>query len=108
MKIPPIYTISDEMLSLIANIEAQRLYFSSLNLENTIKENIQRVSLLKSSLFSARIEGNPLKISDFEFGNETEEEKKEEVFNIVKTMLKTSSTSSFVSFAGYCTRCGTF
>src|SRR3989338_11682635 len=86
MKIPPIYTISDEMLSLITNIEAQRLYFSSLNFGDQIKENIQRVSLLKSSLFSARIEGNPLKISDFEFGNETEEEKKEEVFNIVKTI----------------------
>ena len=86
MKIPPVYTISDEMLSLITNIEAQRLYFSSLNLGDQIKENIQRVSLLKSSLFSARIEGNPLKISDFEFGNETEEEKKEEVFNIVKTI----------------------
>lgn len=86
MKIPPIYTISDAMFSLITKIEAQRLYFSSLNLVNQIKENIQRVSLLKSSLFSARIEGNPLKISDFEVGSETEEEKKKEIFNIVKTI----------------------
>jgi len=84
MKIPPKYSITDEMLSLISKIEAERLYFSSLNLESTIKENIQRVSLLKSSLFSARIEGNSLEMSDFEFGNETEEEKKEEIFNIVK------------------------
>lgn len=86
MKIPPAYAISDEMLLLITKIEAERLYFFSLNLESTIKENIQRVSLLKSSLFSARIEGNPLKISDFEFGNETEEEKKIEIFNIVKAI----------------------
>ncbi|MDP2585729.1 MAG: Fic family protein [Candidatus Levybacteria bacterium] len=86
MKIPPPYIISDKMFSYIINIEAQRLYFSSLNLESQIKENIQRVSLLKSSLFSARIEGNPLKISDFEFGTETEEEKKKEIFNIVKAI----------------------
>lgn len=86
MKIPPVYTISDEMLSLITKIEAERLYFSSLNLRDELKENIQRVSLLKSSLFSARIEGNTLKVSDFDFGIETEEEKKREIFNIVKAI----------------------
>ena len=74
------------MLLSITKIEAERLYFSSLNLAEELKENIQRVSLLKSSLFSARIEGNPLKISDFEFGTETEEEKKEEIFNILKAI----------------------
>ncbi len=86
MKIPPAYTISDAILALITKIEAERLYFFSLNLQDTIKENIQRVSLLKSSLFSARIEGNPLKISDFEVGSGTEEEKKKEIFNIVKAI----------------------
>jgi Fic family protein len=84
MQIPPKYSISDQMLSLVSKIEAERLYFSSLNLEGQIKENIQRVSLLKSSLFSARIEGSTLEISDFDFGHEAEEEKKEEIFNIVK------------------------
>jgi Fic family protein len=72
------------MLSVISQIEAKRLFFSALNLTGTLKENIQRVSLLKSSLFSARIEGNSLKLSDFDFGNETEEENKEEIFNIVE------------------------
>ena len=86
MKIPPVYSISDEMLEFISKIEAERLYFSSLNLKDEIKENIQRVSLLKSSLFSARIEGNPLKISDFEFGAETGEEKKKEIFNILEAI----------------------
>lgn len=86
MKIPPIYTISDKMLSFITKIEAERLHFSSLNLPSELKDNIQRVSLLKSSLFSARIEGNSLKISDFEFGIEAEEEKKKEVFNILEAI----------------------
>ena len=84
MKIPPLYSLSEDLLALISKIEAERIYFSSLNLDGAIKENIQRVSLLKSSLFSARIEGNTLEISDFEFGNQTEEEKKNEIFNIVK------------------------
>ncbi|MBF8249937.1 MAG: Fido protein [Candidatus Levybacteria bacterium] len=86
MKIPPKYSITDEMLSLISKIEAERLYFSSLSLQETIKQNIQRVSLLKSSLFSARIEGSTLQISDFDFGNETEEDKKKEIFNIVNAI----------------------
>lgn len=86
MKIPPIYTISDEILLLITKIEAERLRFASLNLGSQIKENIQRVSLLKSSLFSARIEGNPLKIADFEFGKEAREDKKNEIFNILEAM----------------------
>lgn len=72
------------MLLLIAQIEAERIHFSSLNLPPELKVNIQRVSILKSSLFSARIEGNPLRISDFEFGAETEEEKKKEIFNILE------------------------
>lgn len=82
MKIPPPYSISGEILSLITKIEAERIYLSLLNLPFELKENIQRISLLKSSLFSARIEGNQLEISDFEFGAETEEEKKKEIFNI--------------------------
>jgi len=75
------------MLLLISKIEAERLYFSSLNLEDAIRKNIQKVSLLKSSLFSARIEGNPLKISDFEVGvAEIKEDKKKEIFNIVSAI----------------------
>ena len=67
------------MLSLISKIEAQKLYFSSLKLPLKIKERLIRVSLLKSSLYSARIEGNPLELINFDSG---EDEKKLEVFNI--------------------------
>lgn len=57
------------------------MYFSSLNLSPNLKERITRVSLLKSSLFSARIEGNLLELSDFDSGNK-EDLKKLEIFNI--------------------------
>ena len=84
MKIPPVYTITPEMVELIARIEAIRIYLVSLKLEGQVKEKIQRVSLLKSSLFSARIEGNTLDLSDVESGEKLEQKKKQEVFNIVK------------------------
>ncbi len=81
MKIPPPYAITQEMLTLLTEIEASRMFFSSLTLPPLLKEKIQRVSLLKSSLFSARIEGNTLTLSDLE--SKTSEDKKREVFNIV-------------------------
>lgn len=70
MRIPPQYKITPQHLELIAKIDAIRIYLSSIKIPDLLKENIQRVSILKSSLFSARIEGNPLTLA-------------EEVFNIL-------------------------
>lgn len=82
MLIPPVFTITSEMLESISKIDAQRIYFSTLSLPLPLKEKIQRVSLLKSSLFSARIEGNTLEISDLS-KDTSQSDKKREVFNIV-------------------------
>lgn len=82
MHIPPQYTITSDMLSLISKIDALRLFISSYEVTVPIKEKIQRNSILKSSLFSARIEGNPL---DMEAVMRSEEQdKKTEVFNVFK------------------------
>lgn len=91
MKIPPDYSITPRMLELISSIEALKLLFSSLNIPPEINSRIQRVSLLKSSLFSARIEGNPLELINFESG---EDKKKLEVFNIMDA-IKLVETSKF-------------
>lgn len=85
MQIPPSYMITPEILKIISSIEAKKIYFSSLNIPLTVKQKIKRISLLKSSLFSARIEGNPLQINDLT-KNQTEKEKKLEVFNIEKSI----------------------
>lgn len=83
MKIPPLYTITSEMVDLIAKINANLIYLSELKIPEILKEKIQRISILKSSLFSARIEGNPLTIEDI--GQERDDDiKKIEVFNISK------------------------
>lgn len=83
MRIPPDYQITPEMMDLISRINANLYFLSSLDIPEAVKERIQRISILKSSLFSARIEGNPLTIKDF--GNERDDDvKKIEVFNISK------------------------
>lgn len=85
MKIPPPYTVTSEMVAIIAKIESERLHITSLNIPKPLKGKIQRVSLLKSSLYSARIEGNPLKLDDVELVDK-KSQKKLEVFNITKAI----------------------
>ncbi len=84
MKIPPVYQITPEILELIAQIEANRIFFNSISLPSQVKEKIQRISLLKSSLYSARIEGNPLTLKNLDTTNE--KDKKLEVFNILSAI----------------------
>lgn len=83
MKIPPIYAITPEIIEIITKIEAHRIYFASLNVPFQIKDKIQRVSLLKSSLYSARIEGNPLELNDISL-EKSKEINKLEIFNIIE------------------------
>lgn len=83
MKIPPEYKITSEILSLISRVDTNLMYLSLLTIPSELKQKIQRISLLKSSLFSARIEGNPLTLELVSKG-ETDKEKNIEVFNILK------------------------
>lgn len=84
MKIPPSYEITPGILEIISKIDSYRFFFNSFNLAIPIKEKIQRVSLLKSSLFSARIEGNPLTLEEVE--STSNKQKKTEVLNILKAI----------------------
>lgn len=85
MKIPPSYTITPQILELISKIEANRFYLSSINIPLPLKEKIQRISTLKSSLFSARIEGNPLTLEQIHHET-SDRQKKQEVFNILRAI----------------------
>src|SRR3989338_1566342 len=85
MKIPPSYTVTPQMLATITQIESFRLHIASLNFPKPLREKIQRVSLLKSSLYSARIEGNPLELADVEIVDK-KSQKKLEVFNIIEAI----------------------
>ena len=83
MKIPPDYEVTSEILDLISKINANLIFLSSLKIPVELKQKIQRISLLKSSLFSARIEGNPLTL-ELISKSENDLEKNREVFNILK------------------------
>lgn len=73
---------------LLIELEALRMIFGQFKILPQIEENLRRESLLKSALFSARVEGNPLSLEKIKFANETEKTndiKKLEVFNLLKS-----------------------
>ena len=85
MLIPPLYRLTKELVSHLQTIEANREVIDSLNIPVEIEENIRRVSTLKSSLFSARVEGNPLTMEEVGSGPSSNQ-KKAEVWNILKAL----------------------
>jgi Fic family protein len=84
MRIPPKYSITSEIIELLGKIEGNRQYLKSLNISPVISQKIQRISLLKSSLFSAKIEGNPLSLDDYK--QSSDKIKKLEILNILKSI----------------------
>ncbi|EKE14466.1 MAG: Fic family protein [uncultured bacterium] len=83
MKIPPDYKITPNILSLISKVDTNLMFLSSLNVPIELKQKIQRISLLKSSLFSARIEGSTATLETIS-KSESDQQKNREVFNILK------------------------
>ncbi len=67
-------------------IKTYKSLFEKLPRLPQIQENLLRKSALKSSLFSARIEGNSLELSEIELGFSTTSEKKEveQIFSTLK------------------------
>lgn len=65
MEIPPKYKLTQEMLDLVTRIEAKRAILINVSVSPSLINKLQRQSLLKSSLFSAKIEGNSLNLHDF-------------------------------------------
>lgn len=85
MLIPPKYTLTTEISKLLQQIEAAREVINTIKIPPEIETNIRRASVLKSSLYSARIEGNPLTLDEITHKPSTDQ-KKREVFNVLKGM----------------------
>lgn len=85
MQIPPHYIFTSEISSLLQRIEAVKSILDTITIPPEIETNIRRQSVLKSSLFSARIEGNPLTLAEVT-GKASKDQRKNEVFNILKAM----------------------
>ncbi|MDO8639027.1 MAG: Fic family protein [Candidatus Daviesbacteria bacterium] len=96
INIPPVYQITPEMVDLISKINANLIYLSAIDLPEELSDKLQRNSILKSSLFSARIEGNTLTLEAVNNQNEETDEKKE-VFNLLKAIQFIQQSINFSS-----------
>lgn len=85
MLIPPKYFLTPKISRLLSSIEASKAVVDSVNIPVEVELNIRRKSTLNSSLFSARIEGNPLLPEDL-ITTSSKNLKKVEVNNILRAM----------------------
>src|SRR5690606_36262962 len=69
----------------LQRIEANRQVITAIQIPTEVETNIRRQSVLKSSLFSARIEGNPLTLDEVGH-NPSKDQKKQEVYQILKAL----------------------
>ncbi|MBI3397099.1 Fic family protein [Candidatus Woesebacteria bacterium] len=85
MLIPPKYFLTPKISQLLSSIEASKEVIDSVSIPPLIEQNIRRASTLRSSLFSARIEGNPLTMEEIPH-LPSKDQKKVEVYNILKAL----------------------
>lgn len=84
MKIPPDFSITPVHLAHLSEIESIRLYVTRSEIHTSIPFSLRRNSFLKSSLYSARIEGNTL--SEISIQEENTDTETREIINIMKTL----------------------
>lgn len=84
MKIPPDFSITPVHLALLSEIESIRLYVTRSEIHTSIPFSLRRNSFLKSSLYSARIEGNTL--SEVSLQEENINTETREIINIMKAL----------------------
>ena len=101
MKFPPQYIKTDRITTLLAELEALKMAFSLLAIPEKTRAYLRKSSLLKSSLYSARIEGNKLRLEDFSQRSRSSSRQKIEVTNIalaLEYMAKTPQVSLTIDF----------
>lgn len=88
MKLNYFYKKNPIIQKYLHKLEVLRDVIDMLPQRPQIEENLRRKSLLKSSLFSARIEGNKLQLRDIQYKekNKSKDTAKIEVFNILKAL----------------------
>lgn len=85
MLIPSKYILTSKISEALQSIEGSKQVIDSIAIPPEIEANIRRQSTLKSSLFSARIEGNTLTLNELP-QKTSKDQKKQEVFNILKAL----------------------
>lgn len=85
MVIPPKYFLTPKISQLLQSIEVSKEVINSVEIPKELETNIRRKSTLKSSLFSARIEGNTLTLDELP-ALPSKSQRTLEVFNILKAL----------------------
>jgi Fic family protein len=85
MLIPPKYILTQTITKYLSDIESAKSIIDTITIPPEVETNIRRQSILKSSLFSARIEGNPLTLEEITT-RPSKDQKKAEVYNILKSL----------------------
>lgn len=85
MVIPAKYILTPQISQFLASIEVSKAVIDSITIPPEIETNLRRQATLKSSLFSARIEGNPLTLEEMT-KTPSKDQRKIEVFNILKAL----------------------
>ncbi len=85
MVIPPKYFLTPKITQLLQSIEVSKEVINSIEIPKELETNIRRKSTLKSSLFSARIEGNTLNLDELP-STPSKSQRTQEVFNILKAL----------------------
>jgi Fic family protein len=95
MKIPPSYRLSSQTVLLLQQLERLKTRFDLIKKDQEIEKKIVQKSLLRSALFSARIEGNPHQIEEITLGglHQSQKKSKTELLNIYQTMVYVLSRS---------------
>lgn len=93
MIIPPKYILTPKVSGLLSSIEASKQIIDSIAIPPEIEINIKRKSTLKSSLYSAKIEGNELTLDNLQ-NAPSQSQKKIEVYNILKALNHINETGN--------------
>lgn len=96
------YQKTEQIGRLLEEIEVLKKVFDILPPIPHREEKIRRQSLLKSSVYSARIEGNPLQMHDVSYlslERGSPDQSKKEIFNILKTLrfLQNQNPSTLIT-----------
>lgn len=91
MQIPPRYSLTPKHISLLSEIDSIRMYAKKSALHENVSFTLRRKSLLRSSLFSARIEGSSL--SEFTLQEENVDVETREITNIMKALEYIDATN---------------
>lgn len=76
------YRTNKQIENLVTEIKALRIAFDLIKPLPHIEENLKRESILNSSLYSAKIEGNTLTINEIDIGKNSKDRRKIEVNNL--------------------------